>query len=84
MFEFLQIKMRKLNADSTKERGRHNTLSNKSKGGETMYAKMITVGTNLISPAGTCTWVGRRPDGKCYGGSLPTSGKWGDCIAGML
>lgn len=49
-----------------------------------MYAKMITVGTNLVSPAGTCTWVGRRPDGKCYGGSLPTSGKWGDCIAGML
>jgi len=84
MFEFLQMKMRKLKANSTRDKGDTTAFSNKSKGGEPMYAKMITAGIGLVSPAGTCTWVGRRPTGKCYGGTVPQSGEWGDCIAGIL
>jgi hypothetical protein len=48
-----------------------------------MYAEMITAGMGLVSAAGTCTSTGRRPTGKCYGGFIPQSGEWGDCIAGL-
>ena len=48
-----------------------------------MYAEMVTAGIKLVSAAGTCTSTGRRPTGKCYGGFIPQSGDWGDCIAGL-
>jgi hypothetical protein len=59
-------------------------FSNKNKGGETMYAEMVTAGIGIAIAAGTCTSTGRRPTGKCYGGFIPQSGEWGDCIAGLL
>ncbi|KYK36752.1 MAG: hypothetical protein AYK18_02335 [Theionarchaea archaeon DG-70] len=56
------------------------TFTRKEKGGEKMFAKLISGGINNIAASIHCTY-GNAPRGKCAVGMFPRSGV---CIAGAL